>query len=41
VKRTEVNYIYTHEDSRMKPTKHCLKKVDKERGEEFRQGTEM
>jgi hypothetical protein len=25
VKRIEVYYIYTHEDSMMKPSKHCLK----------------
>jgi hypothetical protein len=26
VKRIEVHFIYTYEDSIMKPTKHCLEK---------------
>jgi hypothetical protein len=32
VKRIKVHYIYTYEDSIIKPTKHCLKKGRAEKG---------
>jgi hypothetical protein len=32
VKRMEVHYIYTYEDSIIKPTKYCLKKGENGEG---------
>jgi hypothetical protein len=38
MKRMEVHYIYTYEDSIMKPTKHCLKRMEKRREKKVNEG---
>jgi hypothetical protein len=42
VRRIEVHYVSTDEDSKMKPTEHCLKDGErKEGGWEYNGGAEL